>query len=81
MRRFPVHVLREQMKVRVRTLPGDKTEKVLDLANGSTVEGAIRKLGLYPDAWIAVKGDTPVSLDDTLKDGDEVKLVAVVSGG
>jgi sulfur carrier protein ThiS len=41
----------------------------------------MRALGLYPDAWVPVRGDTPVPVDEELKDGDRLKLVAAVSGG
>jgi sulfur carrier protein ThiS len=69
------------MKVKIHILPREKDAKVLVLPEGATVETVVRKLGLYPDAWIAVRGDTPVPLDDVLREGDEVKLIAVVSGG
>ncbi len=69
------------MKIKVHLLPTKKEAKMLELERGATVESAIRMLGLYPDAWIAVKGDSPIPLDEALRDGDEVKLIAVVSGG
>ena len=69
------------MKIKVKLLPTQKETKVIDIKKGSTVDDAIRILGLFPDAWIPVKGDTPIPLDDVLEDGDELKLVAVVSGG
>lgn len=69
------------MKVTIRLLPTRKTTKALVLDNGSTAEDAIRKLGLYPDQWIPVRGETPIPLDARLKDGDEIKLISVVSGG
>jgi len=69
------------MKIRVRLLPGNRRAKVLDLGARATVEDAIRSLGLYPDAWIAVRKETPVPLDERLRDGDDLKLISVVSGG
>jgi sulfur carrier protein ThiS len=69
------------MEVKIHILPKEKDARVLVLPKDSTVETVIRALGLYPDAWIAVKRDIPVPLDDVLRDGDEVKLIAVVSGG
>jgi len=69
------------MKVTLNLLPTLKERKVVELATGATVESAIRALGLYPDAWIPVRGDEPLPLDEILKDGDELKLISVVSGG
>lgn len=69
------------MKVKVRLLPTRKETKNVEVEKGSTVSDVIKSLGLYPDAWIPVKGDTPIPLDDVLEDGDELKLIAVVSGG
>ncbi|OGS41552.1 MAG: hypothetical protein A3K67_02610 [Euryarchaeota archaeon RBG_16_62_10] len=69
------------MKVTVHLLPTKKETRKLTLEKGATVEEAIRALRLHPDAWIAVRGSTPVPLDEPLKEGDELKLVSVVSGG
>lgn len=69
------------MRVKVRLLPTQKRTRTVELGSRATVEDAIRALGLYPDAWIPVKGDTPVPLDETLSDGDSLKLISVVSGG
>ncbi|MEM0343118.1 MAG: MoaD/ThiS family protein [Thermoplasmata archaeon] len=69
------------MKVTVRLLPTLKETRMLELPAQSTVQDMIQALGLYPDAWIALRNDRPVPLDDELADGDEIKLIAVVSGG
>jgi sulfur carrier protein ThiS len=69
------------MKVTVHLLPTRKETKRLDLDKGATAEQAIRALGLLPDQWIPLRGDTPMPLDDALEDGDELKLISVVSGG
>jgi sulfur carrier protein ThiS len=69
------------MKVKVTLLPTKKETRTLVLEKGATVESAIRKLDLYPDAWIAVRGNSPIPSDERLRDGDEIKLIAVVSGG
>jgi len=69
------------MKVKVRLLPGRRKAKVIELGPRATVEDAVRALELYPDAWIAIRGDTPVPLDEKLRDGEDLKLISVVSGG
>ncbi len=69
------------MRVTLHLMPTKRTTKVVELPDGSTVSDAIRKLGLYPDGWIPVKGDQPLPADEVLRDGDEIKLISVVSGG
>jgi sulfur carrier protein len=69
------------IRVEVTLLPTSRETRTLDLDPGSRVEDAMRALGLYPDAWVPVRGDTPVPVDEELKDGDRLKLVAAVSGG
>jgi len=69
------------MKVSVRLLPTRRETRTVELAKGATVADLIAALGLYPDAWIAVRGDRPVPLDEPLSDSDDIKLIAVVSGG
>lgn len=69
------------MRITLNILPVRKERKVIELKEGATAESAIRALGLYPDGWIPVRGDEPVPLDEVLRDGDELKLISVVSGG
>jgi sulfur carrier protein ThiS len=69
------------MKIKILLLPERKKTKIIDIKKGSTVIDAIRAMDLYPDAWIPVRGDAPVPLDEVLREGDELKLIAVVSGG
>lgn len=69
------------MKVTIHLLPTRKEKKVVELDKGASVEQAIRALGLVPDAWIPVRENLPLPLDEPLKDGDVLKLISVVSGG
>jgi sulfur carrier protein ThiS len=69
------------MKITVHILPVRKETIVVDMSQGDTVERLMRGLDLLPDAWIAVMDGEPVSIDRRLDDGDEVKLISVVSGG
>jgi sulfur carrier protein ThiS len=70
-----------RMKVTARLLPTRKETRVVELEKGATVEDLIRELELRPDAWIAVRGDDPLPSDEELAEGDEIRLVSVVSGG
>ena len=69
------------MRVTAHLLPTRKETRVVELDQGATVEALIRGLGLLPDAWIAVQGEEPVPIDHVLSDGDDVRLISVVSGG
>ena len=55
--------------------------KQWQLAGGMTVRDAILKCGLNPEQVLAVRGGKLINEATLLKDGDEIKLVAVISGG
>jgi sulfur carrier protein ThiS len=48
---------------------------------GMTVRDAILKVGLNPEAVLAVRDGQLINEDTKIQDGDTIKLVAVVSGG
>lgn len=54
---------------------------IITLKSGSTVMDLMVKLGLKPDLYIASLQGKAVPTDITLKDGDKVLLISVVSGG
>ncbi|MDH3364809.1 MAG: hypothetical protein OEM29_02225 [Thermoplasmata archaeon] len=75
----PLH--ERPMNITVHVLPVRKETRVVNLPQGETVERLMRGLDLLPDAWIAVIGGEPVPIDRQLDDGEEVRLISVVSGG
>jgi sulfur carrier protein ThiS len=56
-------------------------DKVWDLKGGLTARAAIEKVGLDPEAILVVRNDKLITDDTVLEEGDEVKLIAVISGG
>lgn len=56
-------------------------DKTWELRGGMTVRDAIRKVGLDPEAVLAVRDGVLINEETILGDDDVVKLVAVVSGG
>lgn len=52
-----------------------------ELSGGMTARNAIKKVGLDPEAVLVVRNGELVTDDVILRDEDEVKLIAVVSGG
>jgi sulfur carrier protein ThiS len=48
---------------------------------GMALLDALKKVNILPEAVIAVREGEMITEDEILKDGDVVKLVAVISGG
>jgi sulfur carrier protein ThiS len=55
--------------------------KTYDVKPNITARDAIKKIGIDPEAVLVVVNGNLVTDDVILKEADEVKLVAVVSGG
>lgn len=55
--------------------------KAWELKAGMTARAAIKKVGLDPESVLVVRDGELVTDDTILKDGDEVRLIAVISGG
>lgn len=56
-------------------------DKRWELPGGMTARRAIEQAGLDPEAVLVVRNGELVTDDVVLRDDDEVKLIAVVSGG
>jgi sulfur carrier protein ThiS len=56
-------------------------EKTWEVKPGSTVRHIIEKAGLNPESILAVRDGKLISDATLTRDGDVIKLVAVVSGG
>jgi sulfur carrier protein ThiS len=52
-----------------------------DMRGGMTARAAIKKVALDPEAVLVVRNGQLVTDDTILAEEDEVKLIAVVSGG
>jgi len=52
-----------------------------ELRPGMTVRSAILKLGLDPEAVLAIREGKLINEATLTRDGDTIKLVAVISGG
>ena len=55
--------------------------EIKEIEFSGTVSELLKKLNINPETVIAAKNDELVPEDEELKDGDEVKLLAVISGG
>jgi sulfur carrier protein ThiS len=52
-----------------------------ELEASLTVREAIEAIGLHPESVLAVRDGELIKEDTRLNDGDEIKLVAMISGG
>lgn len=68
------------MKVQATVEPDGRREKV-DLHDGGTGMDLLKALDLPPDMYILSRREEILPEDEPLKDGDDLRLVAVVSGG
>ncbi len=55
--------------------------KEWEVEGGKTVRQVIEELGLDPEAVLAVKGKKLLNEETVIEDEDEIKLIAVISGG
>ena len=55
--------------------------KRFEVRSGITLRDAIRKVGLSPEAVLAARNGELVTDDRILLPGEEIHLVAVISGG
>jgi sulfur carrier protein ThiS len=56
-------------------------KQVWELEGRYTLRRAIETVGLNPQAVLAVREGELITEDSQLEDGDEIRLVAVISGG
>ncbi|PWH14591.1 MAG: thiamine biosynthesis protein ThiS [Anaerolineae bacterium] len=55
--------------------------KEYEVKPGMTLLDSLKKIDVLPESVIAVRDGEMILEDEILKDGDVVKLVAVISGG
>lgn len=56
-------------------------DKVYEVKAGMSLLSALQKIDVVPESVIAVRDGEMITDDEILRPGDEVKLVAVISGG
>jgi sulfur carrier protein ThiS len=56
-------------------------DREFDIKSGTTLLAALQKADILPESVIATRGGEMILEDEILKDGDVVRLVAVISGG
>jgi len=56
-------------------------DKVYEVRPGMSLLDALKKCNIVPESVIAVRDGEMITDDKILRSGDEVKLIAVISGG
>lgn len=56
-------------------------DKEFELKPGMTLLSCLKKIDVLPEAVLATRDGELIEEDEILKDGQVVKLVAVISGG
>jgi sulfur carrier protein ThiS len=56
-------------------------EKEYEVKPGMTLLDSLKKISVLPESVIATREGEMILEDEILKDGDVVKLIAVISGG
>ncbi|MBI3737756.1 MAG: MoaD/ThiS family protein [Chloroflexi bacterium] len=56
-------------------------DKEYEVKPGMTLLDSLKKANIVPESVIATKNGEMIVEDEILKDGDVVKLIAVISGG
>ena len=56
-------------------------DKEYEVKAGMALLDALKKCGIIPESVIATRNGEMITEDEILKNGDVVKLVAVISGG
>ena len=56
-------------------------DKEYEVKPGMTLLDALKKSNIVPDSVIATRNGEMITDDEVLRNGDVVKLIAVISGG
>ncbi len=56
-------------------------EEEFEVKSGMTVRSALEKLEILPESVIATRQGELMTDDELIDHGDEIKLIAVISGG
>jgi sulfur carrier protein ThiS len=69
------------MKISVQFMPEKNDIPDMEIAQGAICLDVLNKLGLSPDAHIVTRKGEPIPIDERLKDGEQIEIIKVVSGG
>lgn len=56
-------------------------DKTFEMKPGSTIRDALLKISIEPDSVLITRESELITDDEILREGDNIKLIAVISGG
>jgi sulfur carrier protein len=56
-------------------------DKTYPIPSGTTIRHALEKIGVNPDAVLPTRDGELLTDDELVRDGDRIRLIAVISGG
>jgi len=56
-------------------------DRQFEVKSGATIRSALEKLRINPESVLPTRGGELLTDDEILREGDVIKLVAVISGG
>ncbi len=56
-------------------------DKEYEVPAGITVKQALKQIGVLPETVLPIRNGELITEDERLKEGDVIRLVAVISGG
>ena len=68
------------MKITVK-ISRNNVIKTIDLEKGSKIQDVLTKINMKPDTLIVMNKNKPIPIDDEVKEGDELTILQVSSGG
>ena len=68
------------MNIKVKISRTNETKEI-SLERGLTVEDVLKKINLKPDTVIIINKSKPIPIDEEVKDGEELTIIQVSSGG
>jgi len=68
------------MEITIKMQRTQETKKI-KLDNNSTIDDLLKKIDIKPDTVIVMHKNKPVPIDNVLKDGQEINILEVSSGG
>ena len=75
---YELHVTGRRISVKV---VYEAKPRSVELEEGSTVEDLLRALHLYLDSHLVTNSNRPLPITCVLRDGEELKIIQVASGG
>jgi len=53
----------------------------VEVASGRSVKEVLRELGIVPETVLVIRGDTLITADQVVREGETIELRPVMSGG